>query len=401
MSDTGIDERHGRGCKSRYGQKCNCTPRYQVRVYDRRTGRRICRAFPMRGAAETFRMDAKVGLRRGEITATPATVTIGSAVSGWLVAAERGTVRTRSRKPFAPGTIRSVEQNYRLRIKDRFGVRRLARLTLLELQEFVDELDAVGLHPSTIEATILLLRLVYRRARGRGEVQIDPTDGIEMPEKPGTPRKPPAPDQITALLDAVPAEDRAVWATFMLTGVRRGELLALRWEDVDLDAGTFRVERSYTPGDGYRPPKSRKGVRTVPVGPTLAGILREHRLLSGRRDGLVFGRREGSPLDSGKLQDRADEAWKTKKLMRVTPHVCRHLYASVMAAAGVRIDVLSRFMGHSSITVTIDRYGHLFPGDEAHASTLQEAFLAAPLARSGAHPARFAVASQAAAMYHI
>jgi integrase len=291
-------------------------------------------------------------------------------------------VRTRSRKAFSPGTIRSVEQNYRLRIKDRFGARRLARLTLLELQEFVDELDAAGLHPSTIETTILPLRLAYRRARSRGEVKIDPTDGIEMPEKPGTPRRPPASDQITALLDAVPAEDRAAWATFMLTGLRRGELLALRWQDVDLDAGTLRVERSYTPGDGYRPPKSRKGVRTVPVGPTLAGVLREHRLLSGRREGLVFGRHEGSPLDSGKLQDRADAAWNAKRLTRVTPHVCRHLYVSLMAAAGVRIDVLSRFMGHSSITVTIDRYGHLFPGDEAHASTLQEAFLAAPLART-------------------
>jgi hypothetical protein len=91
MSDTGIDQRHSRGCGSRDGQKCNCAPTYQVRVYDHRTGRRICRTFPTRGAAETFRMDAKVGLRRGEITAAPATATVASAVADWLAAAERGT----------------------------------------------------------------------------------------------------------------------------------------------------------------------------------------------------------------------------------------------------------------------------------------------------------------------
>jgi integrase len=81
-------------------------------------------------------------------------------------------------------------------------------------------------------------------------------------------------------------------------------------------------------------------------------------------------------MDPSKFQRRADSAWTAAGLERVTPHVCRHLYASMMAAAGVSLHALSRFMGHSSIAVTFDRYGHLFPGEEAQASTLQEAFLA-------------------------
>jgi integrase len=60
----------------------------------------------------------------------------------------------------------------------------------------------------------------------------------------------------------------------------------------------------------------------------------------------------------------------------VTPHLCRHFYATLMAAAGVSLHALSRFMGHSSIDVTWSNYGHLFPGEEAQAATLQEAFLA-------------------------
>jgi integrase len=89
----------------------------------------------------------------------------------------------------------------------------------------------------------------------------------------------------------------------------------------------------------------------------------------------VFGNGD-RPLDTAKLQDRADTAWEAADVDRVTPHVCRHFYATSMAAAGVSLHALSRYMGHSSIDVTWSNYGHLFPGEEAQAATLQEAFLA-------------------------
>jgi integrase len=96
-------------------------------------------------------------------------------------------------------------------------------------------------------------------------------------------------------------------------------------------------------------------------------------------------------MDSGKLQERADAAWAAAGVERVTPHACRHLFATLMAAAGTPLERLSRYMGHSSIAVTWDNYGHLFPGDETLDAGLQEAFLeralnassAADVARSG------------------
>ena len=161
----------------------------------------------------------------------------------------------------------------------------------------------------------------------------------------------------------------------MLAGLRRGELLGLRWSDVDLDRG-LPISSSSTPYPtvSFKATKGRRQ-RKVPVGVMLAGELREHRLRTGLRDGLVFGAGD-EPLDSKALQQRADAAWAAAGLNRVTPHVCRHLYATLMAAAAVPLHALSRFMGHSSIAVTFDNYGHLFPGEEAQAATLQDAFLA-------------------------
>jgi integrase len=187
------------------------------------------------------------------------------------------------------------------------GRTRLDRLDHLELQDFVDELDAVGTNPSTIEGTILPLRLV-RWARARGIVTIDPTDGLELPEKSSRQRIPPSPGDAARLLAAAPERDRPVWATAMLAGLRPGEPLALDWANVHLAAGVLRVEHSYDPTPGtFGRPKSKHGIRTVPITAALAPYLREHALRSGRRDGLVFGESATRPLDSRRLQDRADD----------------------------------------------------------------------------------------------
>jgi len=101
----------------------------------------------------------------------------------------------------------------------------------------------------------------------------------------------------------------------------------------------------------------------------LRRVLLAHRLLTGRPDGLVV-QREGGGVESGdSLMWRAEKAWTAAKLPAagVGLHSMRHGYASMMIQAAVPITALSRFMGHSSITVTIDRYGHLYPEDRQSA----------------------------------
>ena len=182
-------------------------------------------------------------------------------------------------------------------------------------------------------------------------------------------------EEATALLGAL-ERDRALWATAMYAGLRLGELMALDWQHVDLDDEVIRVRWSWDQRACKRvAPKSRAGVRTVPVPGVLRTYLTEHRLATGPRGGFVFGRDPERPFAPQAIYDRADRGWKEAGLDRIRPHECRHTFASFMIAAGVNAKALSIYMGHSSVTITFDRYGHLMPGNEAEAASMLDAYL--------------------------
>jgi integrase len=90
----------------------------------------------------------------------------------------------------------------------------------------------------------------------------------------------------------------------------------------------------------------------------------------------VFAGGKGGPFDPGSVARRAREAWVEAGLEPIGLHQCRHTYAAFMIAAGVNAKALSSYMGHSTITVTLDRYGHLLPGNEQQAATLLDNWLA-------------------------
>jgi integrase len=162
----------------------------------------------------------------------------------------------------------------------------------------------------------------------------------------------------------------------MYAGLRRGELLALRWEDVDLAAGVIHVERSWDVKEGVVAPKSRAARRSVPIAGALREYLVQHALRSGRRAGLVFATAAGQPFTPSNVRKRANAAWMRIGLAPIGLHECRHTFASLMIAAGVNAKALSAYMGHSSVTITYDRYGHLMPGNETEAAQLLDEYLA-------------------------
>jgi integrase len=170
--------------------------------------------------------------------------------------------------------------------------------------------------------------------------------------------------------------DRALWATAFYAGLRRGELLALRWEDVNFAAGVIRVERAWDLKEGAIEPKSRAGRRNVPIAAALREALIEHKLRSGRSQGLAFGRTAELPFEPVSVRARALSAWKAAELEPIGLHEARHSFASLMIAAGVNGKALSSYLGHSSISITFDRYGHLMPGNEEEAAALLDAYLA-------------------------
>ena len=109
----------------------------------------------------------------------------------------------------------------------------------------------------------------------------------------------------------------------------------------------------------------------------MEGLRREHRLRQGRPEsGFVFpGRRPDRPFNTRSVDRRAQAAWTEAELTRITLHECRHTFASLMIAAGVNAKALASYMGHSSIQITYDRYGHLMPGNEAEAAGLLDVYL--------------------------
>ena len=168
-----------------------------------------------------------------------------------------------------------------------------------------------------------------------------------------------------------------MWTSALYAGLRCGELQGLRWSDVDFEGGLIRVERSWDPKVGPIEPKSRSGRRRVPLAGPLRAELAAHRLRKAREAGsLVFGRSASVAFHPAALAKRARSHWARASLAPIGLHECRHTYAAFMIAAGVNAKALSTYMGHASITITLDRYGHLMPGNEGEAAKMLEGYLA-------------------------
>ena len=252
--------------------------------------------FPTLAAAKAWHSEAGHELRRGRLRA-PVPTTVREAAEEWLAGASTGVVRDRSGHAYKPSTLRGYEQALRDRILPALGGYRLSELRRTDVQALVDRLAGEGLAAATIRNALDPLRAMYRRATSREVVATNPTTNLELPAARGRRERIATPPEAAALLAALPPAERALWATALYAGLRRGELTALRWADVDLGRSEIRVERSWDPKQGPIEPKSEKGIRKVPLLAVLRDHLDQHKLATGR-DGsdLVFGRTARDPL---------------------------------------------------------------------------------------------------------
>jgi integrase len=371
----GIVLRHSRNCASRRGADCDCRPGYQAQVFSQRDRKTIRKTFRTLSDARAWRAEAHSALRQGTLRA-PTRTTVAEAAAEWLSAAKAEVTRTRSGSPYKPSALRAYEQALRTKVVPELGHLRLSAVTRPAIQELVDHLVASGLKPSTVRNAILPLRAIYRRAVARSEVLVNPTLDLALPASRERRDRIARPEEAKALLEALRPEDQVVWATALYAGLRRGEIRGLRWCDVDFENGLIRIEQGWDDRVGPIEPKSRAGRRRVPLAQPLRVPLAAHRLRSaGRDEDLVFGRSGGRAINTSTLTLRARRAWQERKLEPIGLHECRHTYAAFMIAAGVNAKALSAYMGHSSITMTLDRYGHLMPGHEGEAATMLGAYL--------------------------
>jgi integrase len=370
----GILVRHVKACATRSGGRCNCRPTYQASVWSARDGQRIKKSFPTLAEAKAWRAAAQTAIRRGTMRA-PSQLTLREAAEAWLAGARDGSIRNRSGDRYKPSVVRGYETSLRLRVLPELGGRKLSDIRRSDLQDFADQLLAEGTDASTIRNTLMPLRAIFRRAVARGDVAVNPTSGLELPAVRGRRERIASPEEAARLLAALAQRDRALWATAVYGGLRRGELQALRWDDIDLARGVIRVERAWDVREGEIGPKSRAGRRTVPIAAVLRDYLVEHKQRTNG-DAPVFGRVDGKAFDGPTVDARAKSAWRKAALEPITLHEARHTFASLMIAAGVNAKALATYMGHASVTITYDRYGHLMPGSEDEAAALLDAYLA-------------------------
>jgi integrase len=332
-----------------------------------------------------------------------ARISVREAGTALIAAMRDGSARTRSGDAYKPSVIRGYEDDLRLHIYKPIGAAMLGDVDRQDVQRIADHLLAGGASASKIRNAIMPLRVIYRRAIRQGIVDVSPCSTLELPAvRSERAARIAAPDEAARLIAAVPAADRVLWATAFYAGLRRGELLGLERDDVDLAAHVIHVRRGWDAEDGEIDPKSRSGRRDVPIISILAPYLADQ-ISTRARELVVFPSERGGRFNVGRVRLRALEAWRTtyecgcrwKKSVEeakppavcaehkrpgLTPiklHDARHTFASTAIAAGCNVKELSVFMGHSSIIVTLDIYGHLFPGGEVDFRNRMDAYMAA------------------------
>ena len=246
-----------------------------------------------------------------------------------------------------------------------------------------------GLAPRTVGHVHRVVHRVLGHAAQWGVVVQNVAELVSPPRVPSTEISIVRGDRLADLLQKLRGRSVYPIASLALaTGMRRGELLALRWRDVDFDRGLLRVEQSLevtrAAGLRFKAPKTNHGRRAITVPSSIVSDLRarwkaeqEKRLALGLGkapgDALVFSNWEGGALHPAGVTKEFARAMTAIGWRAITLHSLRHTHASQLIAAGVDVLTISRRMGHGSPTITLSVYGHLFANTDDRAAAIMEA----------------------------
>jgi integrase len=308
--------------------------------------------------------------------------TVGNFLQQWL--------RDYAKPNTAPKTFRRYEQIVRIHLTPVIGEIRLSKLRPLHIQAVYRKVDEKGLSARTALHCHRVLREALHHAVRWQLLSRNPADAVESPRPLRYEIAALGPDDLKCLLDAADQTNFGPLVTVaLLTGLRTGELLGLRWQDVDFDNCVLRVQQTcqWIAGEGFifRQPKSHRSTRPVALSPDTVEILRqrrvaslEERLAAGTAyedKGLVFADALGRPIHPSTLR----QAWlgivKASGMDRLRFHDLRHAHASLLMAQGVHPKIVSERLGHSSVSITLDIYSHVAPGLQAEAAAGLDALL--------------------------
>lgn len=313
----------------------------------------------------------------------PTKQTLSSYLDDWL-AATKSTLRA--------STYATYSSLVETQIKPRLGSLPLQSITATRLNAMYGELLASGrrdgkggLSPATVRYVHAVIRKALADAVRRNQLTRNVADAADAPRQVRTQIRTWSARELRTFLSHV--EGDRLYAAYVVagtTGMRRGEVLGLKWQDIDLDTARVSIVRSLTVVGGYEvqfsEPKTARGRRMVALDPSTVAALREHRerqilerSLMGEAyadDDLVFSRADGKALHPDAFSDAFWRHSKAAKLPRIRFHDLRHTHATLALAAGIHPKVVSERLGHASITITLDTYSHAIPAMQETAAAL-------------------------------
>lgn len=248
-----------------------------------------------------------------------------------------------------------------------------------------------GLSIKTVRNLHGVLTRAFRDGVRWGHLQRNPCDAADPPKGASPEMKVWSADELRQFSKSVASHRwAAVWALLATTGMRRGEILGLRWTDVDLDARTVTIRSTrirYKSTIATSTPKTARGNRTIAIGPAIASTLRgwkrqqtAERLLTGEawadRDGLVVTNVDGSAPNPEAFSNLFVDLANRAGLPPIRLHDLRHSYATAALATGVPVKVVSQRVGHADVGVTLKVYAHVMPGDDEDAALRADSLLA-------------------------
>jgi len=366
-------------------------------VWDGNLGKFQTKTLKRYAEARAWRDDVRTAIENSTFQ-PESSQTLREAADALLEGMQDGSLLDRSGKIYKPSTCRSYEQAVRKYLKpDPIARMRITAIQRADMQRFVDRLRRKGLSASTIANKLDPIRVIFRRAMRRGEVTVDPTKDLELPAIRGRRDRVADRSEAAELVAALPIAEKAFWATAIYSGLRRGELRALRWTDVELDVqpALIHVRRTWDDVEGEVEVKTDAGFRVVPITAGLRRLLVAHRATTNRsgRD-LVFGRTAVDPFIPSTVRSRALRAWGWKEINNrdsdkpktiwvkarpdalepIAPHEGRHSAASYLIEAGLNDLELTATIGHSDSRTTKRIYGHLFPNSSATIAAKLDAY---------------------------
>lgn len=353
-------------------------------------GKRRLKTFTQKKYADRFRIKVEGEIERGVHVADSASITVRHAAKLFLENCDR----RRRKGDMKRSTVVGYHSYAKNHVLPGLGAVRLTRLSAPVVQEWVndcvyDEKDPKS--SDTMKHALQTLSSVLTHAQRLGYISENVIKDAR-PEMPAHSKKQieiPTRDEVRALLAAAKGMARPIMHVAVLTGMRAGEISGLKWGDIDFDDKLIRVRRSMNRWAEEVPPKSEAGNRDIPMAPVLVNVLKTWKLETAKNErDLVFATRTGRPVLPGQLYGNywmplsvklglagdkvlyaheqpaaGGRSWYAKPKYHF--HALRHVAASLFIEQGLLPKRIQHIMGHASIQITFDRYGHLFEDDDA------------------------------------